>query len=267
MGSTLYGTTAAGGSSEEGTLFRIQTDGTAFNVLHAFGYGPSNGRKPSGGLLLSGSNFYGVTQFGGSESGGTVYRIGPDGSGFSILHSFPDSIISPNGSRPTGELIQSGSKLFGTTLDGGSTGHGTLYRIGTDGTGFGVMHALTYPEGNSPINGLVQSDDLLFGVAGPSFGYNQGTLFATFTDGTDFGIMHTFQGSWNFPLGPLTLSDSSLYGVTFGDIGTVHGGVIYRIPVGVPEPTALSLSVSCLSLICLWRHRRFLGRHTFLRRV
>src|SRR5947209_2906318 len=34
---TLYGTTAYGGSSDQGTIFLVNTDGTGFKTLHTFG--------------------------------------------------------------------------------------------------------------------------------------------------------------------------------------------------------------------------------------
>src|SRR5438105_15293272 len=35
-GDTLYGTTAGGGSSGNGTVFAVKTDGTGFSILHNF---------------------------------------------------------------------------------------------------------------------------------------------------------------------------------------------------------------------------------------
>ena len=35
-GSALYGVTPQGGSNNIGTIFRINTDGTAFEILHSF---------------------------------------------------------------------------------------------------------------------------------------------------------------------------------------------------------------------------------------
>jgi uncharacterized repeat protein (TIGR03803 family) len=35
-GNTLYGTAASGGSSDNGTVFAVNTDGTGFTTLHTF---------------------------------------------------------------------------------------------------------------------------------------------------------------------------------------------------------------------------------------
>jgi uncharacterized repeat protein (TIGR03803 family) len=77
IGSTLYGTAGSGGLNDGGTIFRMNVDGSDFNVLHAFAaYGVgSDGRGPQAGLTLSGSTLYGTTQVGGSNNMGTVFSI------------------------------------------------------------------------------------------------------------------------------------------------------------------------------------------------
>jgi uncharacterized repeat protein (TIGR03803 family) len=50
-GISLYGTTAYGGSSSNGTVFAVNTDGTRFMILHSFS-GVSDGANPYAGLHL-----------------------------------------------------------------------------------------------------------------------------------------------------------------------------------------------------------------------
>jgi uncharacterized repeat protein (TIGR03803 family) len=69
-GNTLYGITGTGGSSGYGTVFRLNVDGTAFNVLHTFSFG-GDGAFPND-LILSGNTLYG-TSIGGSV--GTLFSI------------------------------------------------------------------------------------------------------------------------------------------------------------------------------------------------
>jgi hypothetical protein len=112
-GSSLFGVTRGGGTAFGGTAFRINTDGTGFNILHSFGLSPGDGVGPSGTMVQSGSTLYGLTGHGGGSLGGTIYRMNTDGSGFGLVHSF-----SGNGIRPRGPLVVSGSTLFGMTTDG-----------------------------------------------------------------------------------------------------------------------------------------------------
>src|SRR6266478_4408926 len=58
-GTTLYGTAYNGGSSSNGTVFAVNTDGTGFTILHSF-TGGSDRANPYAGLILSGHTLYGT---------------------------------------------------------------------------------------------------------------------------------------------------------------------------------------------------------------
>ena len=64
-GNTLYGTASNGGSSGNGTVFAVNTDGTGFTTLHSFTDG-NDGANPGAGLILSGNTLYGTASEGGS---------------------------------------------------------------------------------------------------------------------------------------------------------------------------------------------------------
>src|SRR5437867_2898822 len=49
-GNTLYGTAAGGGSSGNGTVFKVNTDGTGFTNLYSF-TGGNDGADPTAGFL------------------------------------------------------------------------------------------------------------------------------------------------------------------------------------------------------------------------
>jgi len=65
-GNTLYGTARPGGSSSNGTVFAVQTDGTGFTNLHSFTAMSgslstnSDGAAPYAGLILLGNTLYGT---------------------------------------------------------------------------------------------------------------------------------------------------------------------------------------------------------------
>jgi uncharacterized repeat protein (TIGR03803 family) len=105
----LYGTTVAGGASAiggasgYGTIFKINPDGTGEAVLHSFLPTDGDGQRPYGALVQgSDGTLYGVTSeggstaHGGSSGGGTIFKINPDGSGYSILHSFDPALPEGN---------------------------------------------------------------------------------------------------------------------------------------------------------------------------
>ena len=100
-GNTLYGTADDGGSSGNGTVFAVNTDGTGFTNLHSFtamsGTSSTNsdGANPNAGLILSGNTLYGTTYGGGSSGNGTVFSLSfaPQlaiiGSGTNVFLTWP----------------------------------------------------------------------------------------------------------------------------------------------------------------------------------
>ena len=70
----LYGTTAYGGASGDGVVFKIDTSGNE-TVLHSFA-GGADGANPFAGVVLGpNSSLYGTTPFGGQTNGGAVFKI------------------------------------------------------------------------------------------------------------------------------------------------------------------------------------------------
>jgi uncharacterized repeat protein (TIGR03803 family) len=70
----LYGTTSTGGSSDEGTLFRLSPSGV-LTVLHNFDVN-ADGASPMGNLVMDGAgNLYGTTSLGGTSDSGIIYEL------------------------------------------------------------------------------------------------------------------------------------------------------------------------------------------------
>jgi uncharacterized repeat protein (TIGR03803 family) len=243
-GNTLYGTTAYGGKSDNGTVFAVNTNGTGFTNLHSFAKltngTNSDGATPQSGLIVSGNTLYGTTRSGGSFVDGTVFAVNTDGTGFTNLHSFIADGSDGNG--PHGGLILSGNTLYGTTVNGGSLGGGgTVFTIRTDGTGYTNLHSFTTTsngtnsEGAGPFADLVLSGNTLYGTT--AFGGNSGngTVFACNTNGTGFTNLHSFAALSDYtnsdgaePWAGLVLSGSTLYGTTtFG--GSLSNGTMFAI--------------------------------------
>jgi uncharacterized repeat protein (TIGR03803 family) len=233
-GGVLYGTTSHGGSTHNGTVFKINTDGTGYSVLHNFG-DPSDGAPPSAGLTLSGSVLYGTASGGGISNNGTLFRMNTDGTGYRVLYNFTNA---PDGNDPAGGLTLSGSVLYGTTVKGGSSGNGTVFSINTDGTGYSVLYSFTatsWPsydnsDGAQPQGGLVLSSNTLYGTASAGGSSAFGTVFSINTDGTGFSALYTFTFSADGarPFGGLTVSGSVLYG-TAQIGGSLLGGTVFSI--------------------------------------
>ena len=105
----LFGSTAVGGTNENGLVFTIAADGT-YKVLHQFT--GKDGSIPNGGLVADATgNLFGTTQLGGDDSLGTVFEL-TTASQVTILHSFTGL---DDGATPMGGVIRdSAGNLFGT---------------------------------------------------------------------------------------------------------------------------------------------------------
>ena len=237
--SMLYGLTGYGGSDNGsgwvggGTLFRMNTNGTGFHVLHTFTLTAADAWSPHGSLVQSGTNLYGATADGGIDRGGTVFRSNLDGSGFKLLHRFVGGATDGRTPGDISTLVVSGSTLYGMTREGGIRNTGTVFRVNTDGSGFKLLHTFLggTNDGAWPISGsLVLSGSALYGMT-PLGGINgtNGTIFKINIDGTGYALLHRFDGlNGREPRGSLFLSGSTLYGMT--SAGGGHDlGVIFAL--------------------------------------
>jgi uncharacterized repeat protein (TIGR03803 family) len=241
-GNTLYGTTQHGGSTGNGTVFKIKTDGTGFTNLHTFTatssypFVNSDGANALAELVLSGNTLYGTTCLGGSSGVGTVFAINTDGTGFTNLHSFTYG----DGANPQTGVILSGKTLYGTAQVGGSLRNGTVFRVDTDGTGFATLHNFSGGSGGvGPGAGLIVSGNTLYGTASLGGSSSNGTVFAVATDGTAFTNLHSFSASGSasfspptngdgaFPDAGLIVSGNTLYGTASG--GGQGAGTVFKV--------------------------------------
>jgi uncharacterized repeat protein (TIGR03803 family) len=244
-GDTLYGTTHWGGTSRNGTVFAINTDGTGLTTLHEFtalsdgSSGTNEDGAVPGSLVLSSNVLYGMTGLGGQYGAGTVFAINTDGTGFSTLHAFTGQGDQSSG----GSLI-----VFGHTLYGYSNpsyryhGGGAVFSMNTDGTGFTNLCSFseapfgTNSDGAWPTS-LILSSNTLYGTTldGSS---GAGTVFKLNTDGTGFSTMHTLSPNSIYSYGQtnsegaipygLVLSGNTLYGFA-EDGGTGANGTVFKL--------------------------------------
>ena len=209
----LYGTTYAGGASDYGTVFAINTYSSNLSNVYSF-TGGSDGRGPMAGLVLSGDMLYGTTELGGASSNGTVFAVNTSGGGFTNVYSFYGG---RDGANPEGGLVLMGNTLYGTTHGGGSSGYGTVFRVNTDGTAFTNICNFSGANGANPEAGLVLSGNTLYGTtyAGGSSGY--GAIFRVNTDGGSPGNVYSFTNGSDGakPEAGLVLAGGTLYGTAF----------------------------------------------------
>jgi uncharacterized repeat protein (TIGR03803 family) len=249
VGTNLYGTAVTGGLYSQGTLFAIPANGSSFTNFHNFGKpGTTDGQQPNCTLIQVGNKLYGTTSQGGVTGSGGIFSINLDGSGYTNFYTFSsiglDTTIfastNNDGAFPWAGLVAVGNTLYGVTVLGGKFGNGTIFAIGTNGTGFTNFHDFamtsissgTNNEGADTYGALICSGNMLYGAAshGGTNDGGSGTVFAISTNGTGFMNLHNFtiDVDGGLPLGSLLLAGNTLYGTTsFG--GPTASGTIFKV--------------------------------------
>ena len=239
-GDVLYGTTYAGGSSNQGTVFKVNPDGTGYNVLKEFLVGSLDGERPRAGLVMANTRFYphllfGTTEDGGSYFGhGTAFRLDTNGAGFILLKKF----VGTDGTNPFAPLLLANSArqttAYGTATIGGNHSMGTVFKLFADGSGFTVLKPFTgmlNHDGETPQAGLVQSGNVLFGTTYSGGDSDKGTVFRLNTDGSGYSVLIHFDGTNGArPSAGLVVSDGVLYGTTTIG-GNFASGIVFRVNV------------------------------------
>ncbi len=163
----IYGTEAGdGGSTSWGIVYKWSPV-SGYSVVHTFN--GTDGSGPAGLRQDSAGNIYGVTQLGGKNNDGTVFKI-TSNAAFSTLYNFCSKANCADGSIPLGPLtldssgniygalvagvfkltstgvetliynsgsvligpglvIDKSGNLYGTTSNGGSAGLGSVYKL------------------------------------------------------------------------------------------------------------------------------------------
>ncbi|MGO8793782.1 MAG: choice-of-anchor tandem repeat GloVer-containing protein [Candidatus Sulfotelmatobacter sp.] len=153
----LYGTTQAGGTSGNGTVFKMTPAGTV-TILYSFASDDPNGTEPVSALIqASDGNLYGTCYSGGANERGTVFRISTSGA---IKKLYDFTLAAGNvGYNPQAGLIQaSDGNLYGTTSGGGADGIGAIYQVTLAGAAT-LEASFGGAPGYSPVGTLVQGSD------------------------------------------------------------------------------------------------------------
>lgn len=224
----LFGTASFGGTNALGVIFRMNSDGSAFVVLHHFN--GADGEAPASNLIRASDGLlYGTASKGGANRLGTIFRINPNGTGFQVLFQFGTSANDPH--TPLAGLIESSDGvLYGTGSAGALEGLGAVFKIKASGNGYSILHTFsaTDGDGQSPATSLVDGNDgFLYGTTPAGGLWSLGCVFKVPKTGLGYSIIHDFGASdAQAPLAGLILArDGFLYGTAFAGAGRFSGGV------------------------------------------
>jgi uncharacterized repeat protein (TIGR03803 family) len=241
----LYGSSREGGSVSLGSLTRVSTAGTRTRLVSFTGSsGAVKGQRPRGPLALAANtNFYGLTESGGSANAGTLFRLSAAGTP-TVFAEFAAS-----GPRtPLGGLVAgTDGFLYGTTSLGGAADGGTLLKVDPSTNTWSAAAEFTAVTGTQPVGTLtVGPDGALYGMTAAGGSSGMGTVFRydaltgltnlisfTGNGGSAPGRPASSAGS-NPVAGGLAFTPSgALFGFTASG-GTSGGGVAFRVADAMP---------------------------------
>ena len=232
-----YGTTSLGGTYGQGTVYKGSRSGQSWteSVLYSFTGGTDGANPPAGVTVDASGNLYGTSSFGGANGVGVVYKLSPNGSGWTetVLYSFTGQ---NDGQNPVGGLIlDAAGNLYGGTFDGGVNGGGTVYELSPEGGSykFATLYSFTGGYGG-PYNKLAfDSQGNLYGATEGDGANGDGMVFKLtpvrggwtltdlhdFTDGSDGGVPYG---------GVIVDANGNVFGTTSLG-GANNEGVVFEI--------------------------------------
>lgn len=190
----------------------------------------TTGANPTGSLYYDGTDLYGLTGYGGMNGQGVLFKVKPDGTGFTKLFEFSGTL---NGSNPLGSLMYDGTYFYGTTNQGGTNNFGTIFKIKKDGSGFTKLLDFDGTNnGRLPRGSLISDGTYLYGTTGYN-GTNQGSVFKIKLDGSGYTTILDFNTTnGSIPNGSVVSDGIYLYGMTYQggtSNGQNDGGVLYKV--------------------------------------
>ena len=176
----FYGVTPAGGSSNDGTVFKMTPSGSLTSLVI---FNNTNGGLPDSALAQgSDGNFYGTTGNGGNYDDGVLFKMTSAGS-ITMLGTFQGQGGVQTGVSPQiAPLVQaSDGNFYGTATAGGTAGDGAIFKI-TPGGALTTLISFTGASGanpgETPFAGLIQaSDGNFYGTTSTSGSNGGGTVY------------------------------------------------------------------------------------------
>jgi uncharacterized repeat protein (TIGR03803 family) len=238
----LYGTTLFGGVGGcngycgFGVLYRINTDGTGFQIIHKF-CSQTNCADGNGGQMIKGTdgNLYGASMEGGTGSCnsyygtcGGIFRVIPSTGSYEMFFNFNTGA----GINPSGLTLAPDGTFYG--LDDGTGGTLNLFHY-TPATNQATAVAVHFPS----FNGLPShpAGQLTFGANGNLYGLyiiyatsGEG-LFEVQPDGSNLTLFpfYTTQAGGGAPQDMILGTDGSLWVDNYNGIGG-YGSMVKLSP-------------------------------------
>ena len=259
----IFGTTVAGGPSNQGTVFELSKSGSTWKetVLHSFDdISGSDGYNPEGALAFDAAgNLYGTTLYGGKFGGGTVFQLKASNGKFAykVIHGFATSASSAY--TPYGGVVVDSKNgyLYGTTNVGGVVWNaGAVYQL-REVSGVWIFSVIYNFLGDSlgqyTYSALaVDATGNLYGTNYQGGDLNLGCVFKlTPGKGTTWTekVIYSFKGyakkdgAYPYYAGVTIDAAGNLYGTTFqggsSSANNLNYGTVYKLTAGTFKETVL----------------------------
>ncbi|MBI3220870.1 MAG: T9SS type A sorting domain-containing protein [Bacteroidetes bacterium] len=219
--------TQSGGTNARGTVLSMNLDGTQ-PIVNVNLSDPTGGNPLTSLTQVSNGDIFGTTMIGGLNNFGTIFRMKPDGTGFTKLYDF-DGI---NGKTPylTRMVEAPNGDMFSTTRSGGVSNDGVIYRIRKDGTGYTKLFDFGGSNGAAPTEIMQHPNGNLYGTTEVGGAHNLGIIYKIKRDGSGFTKLFDFNGSNGISgVGKLIVgANGDLFGTAIGG-GAQGRGVIFKV--------------------------------------
>jgi uncharacterized repeat protein (TIGR03803 family) len=232
----LYGTTYLGGSTGNGSVYRLSPSGSSwkYTSLYSFKFLPDGSGPAFGSLAMSpDGSLFGTTEGGGYF--GTDFEICSCKGREVEIHQFGQGT---DGAQPIGGVVlDSAGNLYGTTSLGGTYGNGTVFvetRSGNTWTESVIYNFTGGKDGTNPPAGVtLDADGNLYGTTSFGGARGVGVVYKLSHHGSGWKqtVLHTFRGQRDgqYPVGGVVLDQAgNVYGTTF-DGGVNGGGTVYEL--------------------------------------
>lgn len=232
-GEAIYGGIGGcNGYCGSGLLYRVNRDGSSFQIVHKYCSQANCTDGQYGGALVTGTdgNLYGATFSGGANGAGTIFKVTPSSGAYEVVFNFD---ASTTGEGPSGLVVASDGTFYGLSV---STALGELLFHYTEATGEIQVFQLDFPS----FNGLPSSGSML--TLGPNgnfyglyeiYGKSGAGLFEVNPDGSNLQLFpfYTSRDGAGAPQTMILASDGNFWVDNYNGIsGEGYGDIVTLSP-------------------------------------
>jgi uncharacterized repeat protein (TIGR03803 family) len=244
LGTRIYGTTLLWGSGSDGILYSVNMDGSGYQILHNFS--GADGNQPNSDVTVAGTKVFGTAQFGGTGGGagnGTIFSYDTSSSAYQNVYQFAGAFN--DAATPMAGFTAVNSTLYGITWEGGNKNGGAIYRLNSDGSGYGLVQSLgglgNPTPGGGPEANMIQVGTKLYGTTTRGGASSQGTIFSYDLNTSAVNYLYSFGGGTvdgAVPHGNLALVGTVLYGIA-EQAGSANQGALFSFDTATSNYSVL----------------------------